>query len=169
MHRQSPLLFVNYRSCDQPWAAVILDQLLSGRFGDDAVFLDSRSMAPGTEFDKTLLVAVRRSAVLLVVVGDRWAAAGDPLGRRLIDSRQDWVRREIVAAFSAGTTVVPVLIDETPQLRAETLPSSIRRLAACQYLRLRHRDAKQDLANLLQLMSQLIEAAKPADSLDFSA
>ena len=169
MHRQSPSLFVNYRSCDQPWAAVILDQVLSGRFGENAVFLDSRSMPPGTEFDKTLLVAVRRSAVLLVVVGDRWEAAVDSLGRRLIDSRQDWVRREIVAAFSAGTTVVPVLIDETPRLQVETLPSSIRRLAVCQYLRLRHRDAKQDLANLLQLTSRLIEAATPTDDLDFSA
>lgn len=162
-------MFVNYRSGDQPWAAVILDQALSGRFGENAVFLDNRSMPPGTEFDKTLLVAVRRSTVLLVVVGDRWEAASDPHGNRRIDSRQDWVRREIVAAFSAGTTVVPVLIDETPLLRAETLPSSIRRLAACQYIRLRHRDARQDLANLLQWMSELIDGATPSDGLDFSA
>lgn len=156
MFRPSPLVFINYRDCDQPWAAVVLDHVLSRHFGDDAVFLDSRSVLPGEQFDKTLLTAVERSEVLLVVIGDRWLTAPDSDGHRLIDCRQDWVRREIVAAFASQTTVVPILIGDAALLRPETLPANIRRLAACQYVRLRHRDSRQDLTHLLNLLPKLI-------------
>lgn len=161
MFRSSPLVFINYRDCDQPWVAVVLDHVLSRQLGDDAVFLDSRSVLPGAEFDKALLTAVQHSEILLVVVGDRWLNARDSHGHRLIDCRHDWVRREIAAAFATQTTVVPVLIGDTELLRPETLPVNIRRLATCQYVRLRHRDSRQDLTHLLNLLSKLIPANEP--------
>jgi hypothetical protein len=164
MFRSSPLVFINYRDCDQPWAAVLLDHVLSRRLGDDAVFLDSRSVLPGAEFDQALLTAVQRSEVLLVVVGDQWLAAQGAHGRRLIDRRQDWVRREIAAAFASQTTVVPVLIGDAAVLRPETLPTNIRRLATCQYVRLRHRDSRQDLTHLLNLLPKLIPTLQPTAS-----
>jgi hypothetical protein len=154
MHRPHPLVFINYRDRDQPWAATMLDRELSRLLGNDAVFLDSKSLPFGLPFDESLLEAVRRSSVLLAVIGERWLAHDDY--QRLVDRRHDWVRREIAAAFVAGTIVIPVLVGDIPALIPDELPLSIRRLARCQALRLRHRDCGPDLDRLVMIVSQLV-------------
>lgn len=153
----TPLVFINYRTSDQPWAAVLLDHMLSSEFGADSVFRDSRSIPPGATFDQELLSAVRRSGVLLVLIGDRWLTARDQHRRRAIDGRTDWVRREIIEAFNCGTIVVPVLIGDIPTLAPQDLPPAVRRLATCQYVRLRPRDAKQDVDHLINLLPTLLD------------
>jgi hypothetical protein len=124
--------------------------------------MDNRSLLPGTKFDEAMLTAVQRSQVLLVVVGVGWLNARDASGQQLVDRRQDWVRREIATAFRSQTTVVPVLVDHTMLLRQDDLPASIRRLATCQYIRLRHGDSRRDLSHLLNLMRRLIPARETA-------
>jgi hypothetical protein len=151
----SPFVFINYRNCDQPWAAVTLDRVLSRHFGDDLVFLASKSVPPGTMFDESLLAAVRHSTVLLVVIGDRWFATGGD-GQRLIDRRQDWVRLEIATAFAAARTVIPVLVGDVPRLSPELVPADIRQLARCQSVRLRHHHCRQDLAHLVEVLRELL-------------
>jgi TIR domain-containing protein len=153
----TPLVFINYRTNDQPWAAVLLDHMLSSELGADSVFRDSRSIQPGTTFDHELLSAVRRTAVLLVLIGDRWLSTRDPHGRRAIDNRTDWVRREITEAFSCGTVVVPVLIGDTPTLAPRDLPPAVRRLATCQYVRLRPRDSERDVEHLVRLLPTILD------------
>jgi hypothetical protein len=71
------------------------------------VFLDYESIPVGQDFRTVLLDRVRRSAVLLVVVGDHWLDG--EIGRRPIDRPDDWVRLEILTAFRHGVPVVPVL------------------------------------------------------------
>jgi hypothetical protein len=154
MARQAAMTPTKAAPMAVPWAAKVLDCELSRCFGDVAVFLDSKSVVPGTSFDETLLAAVRRCAVLLVVIGDRWFAAGAD-GRRLLDRRQDWVRREIATAFAIGTTVIPVFVGEVPGLKGECLPPNIRRLARCQAIRMRHRDCAQDVARVVDTLSQV--------------
>src|SRR4051794_24116143 len=90
------LVFINYRSSDAASAAALLHAELSARFGPKAVFLDYESMPLGEDFEKALLARVRASAVVLAVVGDRWLDG--ERGQRPIDSKDDWVRREILAA-----------------------------------------------------------------------
>lgn len=153
----TPLVFINYRTTDQPWAAVLLDLKLSSEFGADSVFRDSRSIPPGTKFDHELLSAARHAAVLLVLIGDRWLNARDAHKRRAIDSRTDWVRREITEAFSCGTTVIPVLIGDTPTLVPSDLPPAVRQLATCQYIRLRPRDSERDVDHLVHLLFTLLD------------
>lgn len=155
MARTEPTVFVNYRSSDEPWAAVAVNNELSCRFGDSAVFIDAKSMVPGRDFDKTLLAAVRRSVVLLAIVGRRWLTESDGHGRRLVDQPADWVRREIVEAFRSSVPVIPVLIGEISRLEASALPPALRRLARCPYVRLRHRDFKSDLDRLVTYVSAI--------------
>jgi hypothetical protein len=146
----APLVFINYRELDEPWAAAVLDEELTEQFGADAVFLDSRSVIAGQPFNQVLLAGLRRSAVLLVVIGARWLSSHDRHGRRLIDRQQDWVRLEIAEAFVAGLRVVPVLLGDLPPLDPFALPASIRQLARCQFVRLRHRNRREDLAHLVR-------------------
>jgi hypothetical protein len=49
--------------------------------------------------------------VLLVVIGPSWLTFTDGAGRRRIDDPTDWIRQEIIQAFSHGLRVIPVTCD----------------------------------------------------------
>lgn len=148
-----PLVFLNYRSSDDPSAATLLDIELSARFGRESVFLDYRSIPLGHTFEPVLLDTVRGCAVLLVVIGREWLAA-DSSGQRLIDRPDDWVRSEIAEAMACGIPVVPVLVGDLPALSAADLPAPLAGLASRQFARIRHRHQPQDIN---QLIDTLIE------------
>jgi hypothetical protein len=127
-------VFISYRTSDSAWA-VLLDKELSHQFGADQVFRASRSIPPSADFSDRIVDSVRRSSVLLAVIGPGWSAATDRDGRRRLDNEQDWVRREIAEAFTHDIPVVPVLVNDAPRLDPADLPVPIARLARCQYRR----------------------------------
>jgi hypothetical protein len=165
MSRQHSKVFINYRDADEPWAAAALDDAFAKRWGEEAVFLDNRSIVIGRWFDDELRVNLRNSSILVAVVGPRWLSVKDRYGRRLIDGLHDWVRLEIAEALTCGIHVVPVLIGEVQPLDSAALPASIRRLARCQYARLRHRYRRHDLyeiaRNLVALDPELARLDPP--------
>lgn len=81
-------------------------EALRRRLGPDRVFLDNSSIALGTAFAHEIEIesAVRRSGVLLALVGSRWDTT------RLHDPA-DSVRREILLARDKGARIVPVLVN----------------------------------------------------------
>lgn len=141
-------VFINYRSADSRSYGALLHAELSRQLGLTRVFLDSESIPAGSDFATELLGRVRCSRVLLAVIGPRWLADTGPDGRS-IDDADDWIRRELVEAFTAGVTVIPVLTDEADLPTAEELPADIADLAGRQYRRLRHRDASTDIARIV--------------------
>jgi hypothetical protein len=160
-----PLVFLNYRSEGESSLATLLDEMLSAELGRDVVFLDYRSITLGQDFVPALLNAVRRAAVLLVIIGRDWLRT-DESGRRLVDDPDDWVRREIVEALSANVLVVPVLVGDRPQLVADELPDDLKIVARLQYARIRHRHQPQDIRNLITLLvTQSPRLAHRAESL----
>jgi hypothetical protein len=86
-------VFVSYRRADTGWAAKLLVEALRGRLSSTSdVFLDTRSIKLGEAFAEALEDGLRRSAVLVLLIGPRWDEA--PLVQRLTDPK-DWVRREV--------------------------------------------------------------------------
>lgn len=150
------LAFINYRVSDVPFAAVLIDQLLTERFGREQVFLDSRSIRPGKYFPPEIWRALRSCKIVIVVIGPQWLDRA-PGGQRMIDRPDDYVRREIALGLSRGILVVPVLVGEVPRLDALKLPADIAELASRQYLRLRVRDAEYDLLRLVNELMDLID------------
>lgn len=124
-------VFINYRTGDGEVAAALLNQYLSPRLGKENVFWASRSIQPGTPYDRALLKNVWRSDFLLAVIGRNWLDAGNEHGRAL-DDEADWVRREIVEAFEHDVDVIPVFLDEAAPPRQEQLPAPLAKLAFCQ-------------------------------------
>ncbi|MFE6281131.1 toll/interleukin-1 receptor domain-containing protein [Streptomyces sp. NPDC057877] len=123
-----PHVFINYRTGDGERTAALLDQELSRRFGEDRVFRASRSIAPGDAYPDALLTALRRSSVLLAVVGPDWTNF-----RSRLQDPDDWVRKEIEAAFECGLVVLPVLDGrKTDRLSKAALPPELARLADLQ-------------------------------------
>jgi tetratricopeptide (TPR) repeat protein len=141
-------VFINYRGEDSHSYGVLLHAELSRRFGPELVFLDSVSIPPGADFVEQLLEQVRRSAVVLAVIGTRWLTAVGPGGGRRIDDPADWIRQELAEAFTAGVRVIPVLTDDATMPTEAELPGELAALGRGQYRRLRHRDAAADLARL---------------------
>lgn len=157
-------VFINYRSADSQSYGALLYAGLSREFGTALVFRDADSIPAGADYTEHLLGRVRRAHVLLAVIGEHWFAAHVD-GARAIDDPTDWIRRELVEAFSVGVPVIPVLTDRADMPSAECLPEDLRPLAHCQYRRLRHRDASADIARLaddLAEMDPCLEAARRA-------
>ncbi|MET7314376.1 toll/interleukin-1 receptor domain-containing protein [Streptomyces thermoviolaceus] len=134
-------IFINYRTGDGDHLAATLDEALRHRFGDDAVFRDGRSIPAGAEYPHELLTRLRRSEVVLAVIGPRWATADE------LRQEDDWVRRELVEARECRIPVVPVLSDPSVRwLRREQLPPELGWLAELQALRYTPYRSAQDLA-----------------------
>lgn len=159
-----PLIFVNYRTNDEEATATLVDRELSRIFGDENVFRASKSIGPGSRYPQELLKAVRRTSVLLAVIGPRWLESGGSGGRSALEEPDDWTRREIKEAFENGAVVIPLLVGGAKRLRSEELPEELGDLADCQYRRLNHRNADADLSrladDLVTLLPDLADAAR---------
>ncbi|MFE7854055.1 toll/interleukin-1 receptor domain-containing protein [Streptomyces sp. NPDC057403] len=147
-----PDVFINYRTGDGNDIAALIDNELANRFGKDRAFRASRSIPPGSTYPEALLASVRRSALVLAVIGADWlnfqSRLGDP---------EDWVRKEIVEAFDCGVPVVPVLAGRgTERLRKERLPQELARLADLQSVRLDTQNAEADLKRLGDLVAEMV-------------
>lgn len=150
-------VFINYRGDDSRSNAALLHRELRQCFGDAAVFLDSESIPAGHDFEVQLLGKLRECRVMLAVIGRRWLTLSDRSGRRRIDDPADWIRRELVEAFRAGLTVIPIIADDGELPRVDDLPVDIQQLSRCQYRRLRHQDASTDLARIVADIAETTE------------
>ncbi|RXS86167.1 TIR domain-containing protein [Streptomyces sp. TM32] len=144
-------VFINYRTGDGNETAALIDNELSNRFGKDRAFRASKSIPPGTAYPDALLTSLRRSALLLAVIGADWInfrALGDP---------EDWVRKEILEAFACGLPVIPVLAGRTTErLKKDDLPDELARLAELQSVRLDTQNAEADLRRLGDLVAEMV-------------
>ena len=133
-------MFLNYRRDDTGWAANVVADALCRHLGQCAeVFLDSRSVSLGAAFGRSLEDGVRRSAVLLALIGPRWDEP--PLRDRLADPA-DWVRKEILLARENCPIVVPLLVDRTDVPQADALPEALRFLLELQAAHVHQQDGR---------------------------
>ncbi|SMC61771.1 toll/interleukin-1 receptor domain-containing protein [Kibdelosporangium aridum] len=155
-------VFVNYRTGDGDWAAALIARELAVKFGQEKVFYASKSIQVGEDFTTRILQGLRQCAILLVVIGPQWLHKTDRQGARRLDNPEDWVRREIIEAFSCGLRVIPVFLDSTEVISERDLPDDLASLARCQYLRLHHRNDDRDVARLLEEVGTILDGTVPS-------
>jgi hypothetical protein len=144
-----PDVFINFRSGDEESAATLIEQDLSRRFGSEKIFRDSKSIAAGEQFPRRLLGAVHGSRAMIAVIGPRWLTPRRRGGVNPLTDKNDWIRRELLAADEYGVRVIPVLVGkDTPRLDGVTLPLELSWLADRQYRRFSNRNAEADLATI---------------------
>lgn len=157
-------VFINYRGADTSSYGALLYMELTRQFGEGRIFLDCESIPPGTDFVDELVRRVRSAHIMLAVIGPSWLSVTDSDGRRRIDDPADWIRRELVEAFTAGVRVIPVLTDGATLPAESDLPPDIAALHRCQTRPLRAREPTGDLAritaDLIALDPQLAAAAR---------
>jgi hypothetical protein len=101
---------------------------LEAKFGKQNVFMDFDSIRPGFDFRDQIRETLKGSAAVVAVIGPQWLGERAD-GSRRIDDPTDFVRFELACALESGIPVIPVLVDNTPMPKPETLPSDIASLA----------------------------------------
>ncbi len=145
------LIFISFRSSGAgSYAAVYLDEVLPRVFGRERVFRSSRSIAAGADYRKVLTEALRRTRVLLVLIGDDWASVPGEDGKPLLHRDDDWVRREVGTALREKVPVIPVLLTGARLPGADRLPPDLAALADRQTVHLRHRHIDPDAGHLVR-------------------
>jgi hypothetical protein len=148
-------VFINYRSHDTAHAAGRLGEELMRRLGPDRVFIDVISLRAGSDFRADIAGAIARTAVMLVLVGDRWVRTGD--GPERIHDPDDVLRLEIEQALHTGVDVVPLLVDGATLPRPADLPRTLHQLARLNAMTLDARTFRRDVEDLLHRISAVMD------------
>ena len=150
-------IFLSYRRDDTAGEAGRLAEHLVRRFGQDRVFIDIDTIAPGTDFTTELERALVGTTVVLVIIGRRWLTAADAQGRRRLDVSDDFVRREILTALQRGTRLIPVLVQNATMPTAADLPDVLGPLASRQAIAIQHEEFGADTQRLADAIAPLLE------------
>ena len=122
-------VFVSYRRGGASQQTYRLTDELKRRVGEENLFLDVDSIAPGEPFAVAIDRAIRASDVVLVIIGPRWLKLAHQDGTRRIDDPDDHLRIEIETALNSGVKVIPVLVNGAVMPQRSELPESIDRLS----------------------------------------
>jgi hypothetical protein len=139
MPQRDHLIFVNYRGSDEIWATEYVYEKMRAAFGQESVFKAGNVLNPGDVYSPILLKKAVSCPVMLACVGPDWLDAQGPDGRRRLDAKDDWVRREIAASIRAGNRVVPLLLGDQQTVaipKPSDLPPDARTLFGRQAARL---------------------------------
>jgi hypothetical protein len=152
-------IFISYRSEDESFAAVTIDDALTERFGPGVVFRDSREIPPATDFRTVLWPMLAKCEVMIVVIGPRWLTGTGNVN--LLQRENDFIRAEIKLALLIGLRVFPVLVGEVRMPAATDLPGDVAALASQQYVRLHARNAEYDMLRLINEVAAMIDPDGP--------
>jgi hypothetical protein len=118
-------VFISYQQQETSGLAGRLYERLAAGLGDDQVFMDVDTIAPGLEFAEVITQAVSTCQVLLAVIGPRCLTATDEDGQRRLEDPDDIVVLEIAAALERDIRVIPVLVEGAVMPRRQQLPEDL--------------------------------------------
>lgn len=131
-------IFISYRRADTKLESLLLRELLAKEFGDKKVFIDTEDIRVGDNWVETLENALKKSKVLIVMIGEKWSTI-ERNGVRALDLEDDWVRNEIRTSLDKNIIIYPIIIDKpnTPKLNEIGLPKDIEPLKYKQSINVR--------------------------------
>ena len=142
-------IFISYRRDDSAGHAGRLFDRLAERYGRDGVFMDHDALSPGQDFHGAIESRLAKAATVLALIGPRWIDARDAQGARRLAHADDFVRRELLAAITSGTRVIPVLVGGARMPGERDLPPELAGLARLQAWELRDARWDDDVAALV--------------------
>jgi TIR domain len=154
-------IFINFRNADGDWAAKLIKESLTRRFGEKSVFLSSDSIPLAARFPDVLAESARTCDVMLALVGPRWLDGRGPDGHSPLFADGDWVRREIATALAAGRPAAAVRLNGARRLVADDLPPDIRELADRQDITVDRRSYDTDIARLEEQLMEIAPGLTP--------
>ena len=154
----APLLSISYRRADSQHAAFGVYFELRKRLGSSSVFMDRSGISAGDVWPERLREAANRATVVLALIGPGWLTSADEYGRRRLDMSNDWVRNELLTAFSSSKPVIPVLLGNLPEMPpVKALPYELMSLSHYQAYRLTDDHWESDLNELVSKLVNTYE------------
>ena len=145
-------IFISYRRSDAAGHAGRLYDGLVREYGADQVFIDRVNIDPGVKFADLITREATQSDALLVVIGRHWTDMKDKTGRRRLDDRGDFVRREVESGLKRSRRTIPVLVDGAAMPSDDQLPDTLKPLSAQNALELSDSRWNYDLARLTKVL-----------------
>jgi hypothetical protein len=146
-------VFISYRRSDTAQiVGRVYDRLKSEISEDDLVF-DVNTIPIGVDFKEYISGAVGESAVLLVMVGEKWLSSAWKRTRWWFESKPkvDFVQVEIELALDLGVPILPLLVDSTAMPNVDDLPNSIKEFVFLNAAAIRSgRDFHKDMDRVLE-------------------
>jgi hypothetical protein len=118
-----PKIAISYRRSDTSAISGRIFDRLAAHYGKHSVFMDVDNIPIGIDFRAHIGETLRRTDVVLAVIGAGWLGAQDG-GKARIREESDPVRVEIETALARGAPVIPVLVDGAKMPDAAALPQS---------------------------------------------
>lgn len=135
-------VFISYRKSDSIWPSAVLLPRLQARFGEELVFRDAESIAPGSDWEAAIYENLENCEVFVLVVGSNWLNARDEKGLLRLGSDNDIHTKEIEFALNqTRIRVLPVFLDDIDGLDKSRLPASLKALGSLQGIKV---DAKYE-------------------------
>lgn len=158
-----PKILISYRRSDSAAMAGRISDRLIARYGPDSVFLDIDNIPFAIDFRDHVRETLKRSDVVLAVVGPRWRGVSD--GHVRLQDEDDPVRVEIELAIQAGIPIFPVLVDGAAMPHASELPDSLKRFAFINAAPVdTGRDFHQHVDRLIRSLDQMLGASAEASA-----
>jgi formylglycine-generating enzyme required for sulfatase activity len=149
-----PKIFISYRRLDSACESGRIYDWLSNEFGKRNVFLDTANIIDGEPFPARLIEEVKKSKIVLVIIGSTWLSIKNRHGVERLNDVDDWVRREIELSLNLGKIIIPVLLNNTPSLEKRSLPESIEVLATLNARPIRTHDFESNIKTLIESIRQ---------------
>jgi TIR domain len=152
------LIFLSYRRLDTTPQTLALKLELERNLSAVQVFMDNSVMAGGEKFPDEINNALGAASLVIVVMGKEWfGESTDKKSRkkRRIDDSKDWVFREVQFALEAKHgALLPVLIDDAPEISEFQLPRGLKDLSNINAIRITTSRWKSDTPNLIDLLEK---------------
>jgi len=145
-----PRIFISYRRADSRVSSGRIYAWLSERL-EGRVFMDVEGIPPGDNFVKAIRGEIERSTLLLAIIGKDWCTAAGEDGAFRLDQREDFVRREILAAINNGVRIVPVLVNGATMPQENDLPASLRPLVRLNAISIEDESFEDGMKHLLDV------------------
>ncbi len=149
-------IFISYRREDEPAFVGRLFDLLKSTFPHHVSFIDVDAIPPGDKFVEHIVSRIVKCSVFLPIIGPHWLYPSGASSSRLFDDK-DVVRKEIEVALVCKSTIIPVLVNNTPMPSPDTIPRSISGLCALNAIRLSHASFHDEVKPLIRAIKGAIK------------
>src|SRR5262249_51437632 len=145
-------IFINYRREGTAETAGRLYDQMAQAFGHENLFVDFL----GADLKARLKNQVPMCQAFLTVIGPSWLDAKDEAGHHRIQSPDDFLAAEIVAALAHNIPVIPVLVDGAHLPLMSELPESLEPLARRQPVEVRRLHFDRDVAAVVERVREAL-------------
>ncbi|MCA9911784.1 MAG: toll/interleukin-1 receptor domain-containing protein [Anaerolineae bacterium] len=149
-------IFVSYRRDGNRWATGRICDRLNRYFGSERVFRDIEDIKYGSHFPQRIEESIQNSALMLVIMGEKWLALKGDDGTPRILQEGDWVRKEIEIALKNNVEVIPVVLDDARMPTREQIPESFGKFTEINAVFFRDENFDANMKQLLQQIHQTL-------------